>query len=163
MAKQILYALGISLLIIQFIRPDKNNSSGPFKNDIQNQFPMNTQVSASFQRACYDCHSNQSKYPWYYNIQPVAWWLQHHIDEGKSELNFNEFSTYNPKKQDHKLEEIAEAITDGWMPLKSYKLVHKESNLNDEEKKAIIAWINESRSSLNISNHEEENHDNKAH
>ena len=85
----------------------------------------------------------------YNNIQPVAWWLQHHIDEGKSELNFNEFGTYAPKKQDHKFEEIAEAITDGWMPLKSYKCIHKESNLNDEEKKAIIAWVNKSRSFLN--------------
>lgn len=163
MAKRILYALGISLIIIQFIRPEKNISYGPIGNDIQNHFPMKAQVAASFQRACYDCHSNNSRYPWYYNIQPVAWWLQHHIDEGKSELNFNEFAAYSPKKQDHKLEEIAEAITDEWMPLASYKFIHKETNLSDEEKKAIIAWVNESRSSLNISKHEEENHNDEAH
>ncbi|MFN5335496.1 MAG: heme-binding domain-containing protein [Bacteroidota bacterium] len=163
MVKRILYALGISLLIIQFIRPNKNTATGPFHNDIQKTFPMNTQVSESLQRACYDCHSNNSKYPWYNNIQPVAWWLQHHIDEGKSELNFNEFASYSPKKQDHKLEEIAEAITDEWMPLKSYKLVHSESNLSDEEKKAIIAWVNENRSTLNVSKPEKENHAEEQH
>jgi hypothetical protein len=109
---------------------------------------MRAAVSASLKKACYDCHSNSSQYPWYNNIQPVAWWLQHHIDEGKSALNFNEFTTYSLKKQDHKLEEIAEAITDGWMPLKPYKLAHSESQLSEEEKKAIIQWVNESRSIL---------------
>jgi hypothetical protein len=163
MVKRILYALGISLLIIQFIRPDKNIASGPYNNDIQKTFPMNKQVSESLQRACYDCHSNNSRYPWYNNIQPVAWWLQHHINEGKSELNFNEFATYTPQKQDHKIEEIAEAITDGWMPLGSYKFIHKESNLSEEEKQAIIAWVNESRTRLNVSKPEMENHDQEQH
>ena len=149
MAKNILYALGVSLLIIQFIRPEKNVSSGPYQNDISTKFPMSKEVASAFKNACYDCHSNHSKYPWYFNMQPVAWWLQHHIDEGKSELNFNEFASYSPKKQDHKLEEIAEAVTEGWMPLKPYKLVHKESALSEDQKKAIIAWVNQSRSTLN--------------
>ena len=163
MLKRVLYALLLSLLIIQFIRPDKNLAVGPFENDIHKKFPMNEQVTSTFQRACYDCHSNNSKYPWYYNIQPVAWWLQHHIDEGKSELNFNEFASYSTKKQDHKLEEIAEAITDEWMPLKSYRLVHKDSKLSDEEKKILIAWVNENRSTLNIPGLQEEHNNNVEH
>jgi hypothetical protein len=161
MIKRVLYALGILFIIIQFIRPEKNQTAGPYQHDITTKFPMNETVSISFKTACYDCHSNNSKYPWYYNIQPVSWWLQHHIDEGKSELNFNEFALYSPEKQDHKLDEIAEAVTDGWMPLKTYRFVHKESVLNEDQKKAIISWVNESRSLLNkrpSDNHEKNEH-----
>jgi hypothetical protein len=163
MRKRILYALLLSFVIIQFIRPDKNISAGPYPHDIQTLFPMNTQVSSALQKACYDCHSNNTTYPWYHSVQPLAWWLQHHVDEGKAELNFHAFATYSPKKQDHKLEEIAEAVTDGWMPLDSYKMVHTESQLSDEEKKAIISWVNESRSGLNISKEDEAQHENESH
>jgi len=148
MFKRLLYALLLSLVIIQFIRPDKNLSAGPFEKDIQTQFKTNQTVQASIERSCYDCHSNNTRYPWYYNIQPVAWWLQHHVDEGKSELNFNEFGSYAADKMDHKLEEIAEVIQEDEMPLKSYRLAHKNANLTEEEKKAITSWVNESRAHL---------------
>jgi hypothetical protein len=159
MKRNILYALLASFVIIQFIRPEKNIAAGPFDQDIQSRFPMNTTVKTAFERSCYDCHSNNTRYPWYYNIQPVAWWLQHHVDEGKSELNFNEFGTYKTDKMDHKLEEIAEVVHEEEMPLKSYRLAHKEATLSEAEKNAIITWANESRAILKLGQNGKGNHE----
>lgn len=141
MLKKIIYALLASLVIIQIIRPDKNEAVGPFNNDIERIHPMNATVKTALQRACYDCHSNNTRYPWYAEIQPVRWWLQHHVDEGKEHLNFHEMTAYSPDKLDHKLEEIQEAVNDGWMPLTSYTLVHKDAVLSNEEKTVISEWV----------------------
>jgi len=165
MLRKVLYALLASLLIIQIIRPDKNVSTEPSINDISNIHPMNLTVKTALQRACYDCHSNNTNYPWYSNIQPIGWWLQHHIDEGREHLNFHEMAAYTPKKLDHKLEEMQEAINDGWMPLSSYKLSHQEAVLTSEEKAAINGWIKQIRSGTDSShNHSEHSvHEKEAH
>ena len=105
MLKKILYVLLAALVIIQFIRPQRNQSEGPFPNDITAQFPLDANSKAVLEQSCYDCHSNNTRYPWYANVQPVAWWLQEHVNDGKKHLNFSEFGTYAPKKQHHKFEE----------------------------------------------------------
>jgi hypothetical protein len=156
MLKKITYVLIAILVIIQFIRPSRNEAAGPFENNITKQFPMNAEVEAALQKSCYDCHSNQTKYPSYSMIQPLGWWLQHHIDEGKEHLNFHEFLSYSPKKQDHKLEEIEEAVRDGWMPLDSYSWIHKDAVLNEKEKAATIAWVKESRQNITPSDKNQE-------
>jgi len=148
MVKRILYGLLILVVIIQFIRPSANQATGPFANDITATFPMSNEVASSLKKACYDCHSQQTTYPWYSMIQPAGWWLQHHVDEGKEHLNFHEFGTYTKKKQDHKLEEIGEAVSEGWMPLDSYSWMHSEANLTAQEKQAILKWVEESRKKI---------------
>jgi hypothetical protein len=106
------------------------------------------ETKAVLEVACYDCHSNNTRYPWYANVQPVAWWLQGHVKEGKQHLNFSEFTTYAPKKQHHKFEEIKEAVTDGWMPLDSYKWIHKDAVLTKEQSEAIAKWCDENMAKL---------------
>lgn len=91
-------------------------------------------------KACYDCHSNNTRYPWYANVQPVAWWLNSHVEEGKGEINFDEFLTYPAKKARHKMEEVNEMVKEGEMPLNSYTWVHKEAVLSQSEKLAIANW-----------------------
>lgn len=145
MLKKVTYGIIAVLVIMQFIRPSRNEAAGPFEKDIAKQFPMNKEVETALQKSCYDCNSNQTQYPWYSMIQPLGWWLQHHVDEGKEHLNFHEFLSYSPKKQDHKLEEIEEAVRDGWMPLDSYSWIHKDAVLNENEKAAIMTWVKESR------------------
>ena len=148
MIKKILYVLLAVLVIIQFFRPQRNEAAGPFPNDVNNSFPMTAEVKATLETACFDCHSNNTRYPWYANVQPVAWWLQNHVNEGKSELNFSEFASYAPKKQHHKFEEIKEAVTDGWMPLDSYKWIHKDAKLTKEQSTAIAKWCDENMAKL---------------
>lgn len=146
MGKKILYGLLAVLVIMQFIRPERNVSEIPSANDIRVQYPMPANVESILKRACYDCHSNNTSYPWYTNIQPLGWWLQHHVDEGKAELDFSEFATYSPKKADHKLEEVVEMVEEKEMPLESYTWIHKDAVLSTEEIEIVTQWANELRS-----------------
>jgi len=148
MIKKILYVLLAALVIIQFLRPQRNQSAGPFPNDITVNFPLATDAKAALEQSCYDCHSNNTRYPWYANVQPVAWWLQGHVNDGKKHLNFSEFGTYAPEKQHHKFEEIKEAVTEGWMPLESYTWIHKTSVLSKEQSAAIAKWCDENMAKL---------------
>lgn len=147
--KVLLTLLGI-LVLIQFVRPEKNQSTGVSANDITTKYAVPADVHNLLKRSCFDCHSNNTVYPWYDNIQPVAWWLSNHINEGKRELNFSEFATYSPKKADHKLEEVGEAVTEGWMPLGSYLWVHHDAKLKPEEAKLIADWASQLRAKLDV-------------
>jgi hypothetical protein len=146
--RKILYVLLAALVIIQFIRPSKNsgNASGP--NDIQHTIKVPEQVMGILRESCYDCHSNHTDYPWYTNIQPLGWWIQHHVDEGKEELNFSEFKTYPLKKQLHKLHESEEMVEENEMPLGSYTMLHGDAELNKEEVRLLLDWVGASMQEL---------------
>jgi len=146
--KRIFYAVIILLVVIQFIRPEKNIAAGKSPNHISSQFPVPENVDAILVKACNDCHSNNTVYPWYSNIQPVAFWLNDHIKDGKKHLNFDEFTTYRAAKQFHKLEEVEGEVNEGEMPLKSYTLFHGNAKLTDAEKKILIDWSLAVRDSL---------------
>ncbi|MFN4284901.1 MAG: heme-binding domain-containing protein [Lacibacter sp.] len=144
MLKKVLYGLAAVLVIIQFIRPKPNKAEGPQPNNIETVVALNDEVKGIFAKACYDCHTNNTKYPWYSMIQPVGWWLQNHVNEGKQHFNFDEFATYTPKKQKHKLEEIIETITKGEMPLESYTFIHRDAKLTPSEINAVKQWVQQS-------------------
>jgi hypothetical protein len=141
MVKKILVGLLVLVGIMQLLQPTRNISEGPFENDISKVYAIPVDVQNVLTQKCYDCHSNNTHYPWYIHIQPIGWWMASHIKEAKDDLNFNEFKTYNEKKATHKLEEIAEVIEEGSMPLKSYVWLHSEAKVNAEEAKAITNWI----------------------
>jgi hypothetical protein len=140
MLRKILYGLGIILIIAQFFKPEKNISSEVSKNDISTRYEVPGNVKVILEKACNDCHSNNTKYPWYANIQPVAWWLNDHIKDGKKHLNFSEFAAYTYKRADHKMEEVIESQEDHWMPLDSYTWLHKDAKLTEEERGEIVGW-----------------------
>lgn len=142
MLKKILIGLLIVLVVIQFIRPAKNQSTAVNAKDITHSFTVPDSVHQILVKACMDCHSDNTRYPWYNNIQPVAWWLNDHVNEGKHELNFDHFGEYTPKRQAKKLAKIAKSVTEGWMPLDSYLWIHKEARLTDGEKKLLADWAN---------------------
>lgn len=129
------------LVIIQFIRPEKNLSADETKS-ITTKYEITASVNSILQKGCFDCHSNKTVYPWYAEIQPMGWWLNSHIAEGKDELNFSTFVTRPVAVQNHKFEEIVEMVEEGEMPLSSYTWLgmHPEANLTSEEKQAITSW-----------------------
>ena len=88
--KTIGWLLLIALVVIQFFRPKKNVAQGISANHISTKFSIPDDVNAILDKACYDCHSNNSRYPWYFNIQPIGLWMDHHIKEGKRGVNFSE-------------------------------------------------------------------------
>ena len=138
--KKIGIALFAILVLIQFIRPERNGNWEKSDNDISMAINVPSNVQQILETSCYDCHSNHTTYPWYTNIQPIGLWMQHHVDEGKEELNFSEFKTYKPKRQKHKLEEIAEQVNEHEMPLNSYTLIHKNAILTPEQNVALVSW-----------------------
>ncbi len=135
-----LLVLLAALVIIQFIHPAKNISTTASPKDIAVLYPMPDSVHQILQKACYDCHSNNTRYPWYNNIQPVAWWLNDHISDGKEELNFSEFGNRPLAKQAKKLKKIAHEVQEGGMPLGSYTWIHRDAILTDNEKNILIDW-----------------------
>ena len=146
--KRILIALLIIFIAIQFIRPAKNRSEGISANDISTKYPVPDSVQAILKVACYDCHSNNTRYPWYSEIQPVAWWLNNHIKDGKRGLNFSEFTSYRIKKQFHRLDDINKLVKKNEMPLSSYTLIHTDAKLTEGQKLAIAAWATSIRDSI---------------
>jgi hypothetical protein len=138
--KKVVYVLVVLLLVIQFFRPEKNISTGVSENHISKKYATPEEVKIILDKSCNDCHSNNTRYPWYANLQPVAWWLNDHVEEGKGEINFDEFLTYPAKKARHKMEEVNEMVKEGEMPLNSYTWVHKEAVLSQSEKLAIANW-----------------------
>lgn len=146
--KTIGWLLLIVLVVIQFFRPEKNIHPGDQPNAITKKFPVTADVETILDKACMDCHSNNTRYPWYYNIQPVAWWLADHVSEGKKELNFDEYINRRPRFQYRRMEQTIELVKDGEMPLDSYTWTHKDAILTEEEKTKIYDWAKSVRSAL---------------
>jgi hypothetical protein len=140
MLKKIGLFLLICLVIIQFIRPAKNNSITDSSKQITAVTAVPENVNVILKKACNDCHSNNTTYPWYSNIQPVYFWLNNHIKEGKREINFDEFASYRLRKQYHKMEKLIDEIQEGEMPLSSYTWIHKDAKLTDVEKATLTDW-----------------------
>lgn len=134
------YILLVVLVVIQFIRPAKNINTIDANKQISAVMPVPQNVQTILTKACNDCHSNNTVYPWYSNIQPVAWWLSDHIKDGKKHLNFDEFASYSLRKQYHKMEETIDMVKGGEMPLESYTIIHGDAKLTQDEKVAITSW-----------------------
>lgn len=143
--KKILVGLLIVLVAIQFIRPEKNLSAAQSPDDIFAHYPAPDSVKTLVKTSCYNCHSNNSVYPWYAEVQPVAWWLDHHIEEGKGKLNFSDFAAFDQKFKSHKLDEVMEEVEEEKMPLKSYLLTHPEARLTQAQRESIVKWADDVR------------------
>ncbi|WP_026899424.1 heme-binding domain-containing protein [Daejeonella oryzae] len=146
-----LLILLIVMLIIQFIQPTRNLDNGQVLSVALTEVvdvPQN--VQAILQTSCYNCHSNNTLYPWYSRIQPVSWWMASHIKKGKEELNFSEFGNYSNRMRESKLKSIVGSVEDGTMPLPSFTWMHVKAKLSNEEKVLIINWATKTRDSLSL-------------
>ncbi len=144
-------SLLVALLLLQFYpKPTKNISDGTGKNDITLVHQVPDPVARLLKTSCYDCHSNNTSYPWYSNIQPVAWWLGDHVTEGKSELNFSEFGSYSIARKYRKLEEINEQVKENEMPLSSYTIIHRDAKLSADQKNLLSGWVVSLRDSFKL-------------
>ena len=148
MLKKILISLLVLLIAVQFIHPERNKVPGRQANALETIFPVPGNIKTILEKACNDCHSNNSVYPWYSNIQPVHWWLNSHIRDGKGHLNFDEYSNKTLRFQYHKMEEIAEQVKEEEMPLKSYTWLHSDARLTEAERKELIDWADNIRASM---------------
>ncbi|MEO7446466.1 MAG: heme-binding domain-containing protein [Ferruginibacter sp.] len=146
--KILLISLLVIFILAQFFPKPVANDSGVFNQPIQSVHVVPPAADSIIKTSCYNCHSNKTDYPWYSNIQPVAWWLGDHIAEGKSQLNFSVFGTYPIGKQYKKLEEVIDEVKSGDMPLESYTIIHRYAILNDTQKATLTSWASALRDSI---------------
>ncbi len=138
--KYILIALLVVLVVLQFFQPDLNQYDQIPSTDITKVETIPADVSKILTESCYDCHSNNTNYPWYNRISPVSLYLDSHVKDGKRHLNFSEWTSYSADKKAHKVEEIAETVADGEMPLTSYTFIHSDAKLSESEKEILLNW-----------------------
>ena len=137
------FALLVVFVAIQFIPSNRNESETAFITDFMSVNMVPENINNKLRVSCYDCHSNNTVYPWYNKIQPVSWFLEGHVAEGKSELNFSEWDNYSNRRKKSKLKSIISQINEDNMPLSSYVFIHGKAKLSKMEKEAITEWINE--------------------
>ncbi|MEN9685326.1 MAG: hypothetical protein RLZZ28_1112 [Bacteroidota bacterium] len=145
--KKLLIGLLVVFIVLQAFRPAKNISNNAVK-DISKSYAVPEEVKTILAKACNDCHSNNTRYPWYAEVQPVSWWLNDHVKDGKKHFNLNEFDGYRIARQYKKLEECIEQVKEGEMPLSSYTLMHKDAILTDAEKQTLLNWCEVVRDSI---------------
>jgi hypothetical protein len=143
--KWILIVVGCLFVFAQFVRPARTNPPVESSQTIEAYTQMTPQVRDIFERSCRDCHSNQTVWPWYTNVAPVSWWLSNHVNVGRSNMNLSEWGKLDPNRQDRKLRQICDEVSDGAMPLSSYTPMHPKSKLSDQDKKTLCDWTETER------------------
>ncbi len=146
--KKIGLVLAIVLVGIQFIPIKYNLDAEVSTSDFIATNEVPNSIASILKTSCYDCHSNNTNYPWYSKIQPMGMLMQDHIEEGKEELNFSAFGNYSKRRQKSKLKSIISQIKDEEMPLKSYLLMHSDAALDEAKKEELINWLSDLQKKL---------------
>jgi hypothetical protein len=146
--KKIILSLLVIFITIQFIQPARNQNGQVVPTDIEKIVVVPANVSGILKSSCYDCHSNSTNYPWYSHIQPGAWLMASHIQNGKAMLNFSQFGDLSNRKQQSKLQGIINQVKDGEMPIASYTFIHRNAVLTPAQKTLIINWAASAKDSL---------------
>lgn len=146
--KKVFIVLLVALAGIQFIPTNRNQSNEVLSFDISLTYNVSENIQSILKASCYDCHSNNTDYPWYNKVQPVSWLLESHIKQGKAKLNFSEFGSYSSRIQKNKLKFIASQIENDKMPIASYTLIHRNAKISENEKLLLINWITNLKDSL---------------
>ena len=134
MKRILIWAVIVVILIviaIQFVPVDRSNP--PITQNVNWDSPATEELA---RRACFDCHSNETAWPWDARIAPVSWLIADHVTEGRQHLNFSEWDQPNAE-----LDEMLHEIKGGDMPLQSYVLMHPKAKLSDSEREALIAGL----------------------
>ncbi|MCH7657209.1 MAG: heme-binding domain-containing protein [Bacteroidetes bacterium] len=146
--KKVFIVLLVAFAGIQFIPTNRNQSNKELLSDISLTYNVPENIQSILKASCYNCHSNNTDYPWYNKVQPVSWFLESHIEQGKAELNFSEFGSYSLRRQKSKLKSMASQIKNDKMPLSSYTLIYRNAKISKNEKLLLINWINNLADSL---------------
>jgi hypothetical protein len=143
-------ALGLILIAIQFFPPARNLGRRDGPDEIAARYAVPAEVHTLLVDACYDCHSDRTNYPKYANLQPIGWWMEHHVNEGKSHLDFSRFGAYGPRQAARKLDAIANEVDEGDMPLRSYTWMHPPARLTEAQRAKIVDWAQALHDKLDV-------------
>ena len=137
--------IGLVLLVVlvglQFFPIGTIHSTTIPSTDFVKTYKAPEDIAQTLQSSCYNCHSNNTEYPWYSKVQPVGWLLEDHINKGKEVLNLSEFGSYSSRRQQSKLMSMISQIEDDKMPLASYTFIHRDARLSKEKKKTLLDYL----------------------
>ncbi len=150
------FLIGALMVVIQFFQPDRSTPPFDASQDFLTLMAPPAEVSDMVRVACYDCHSYQTQWPWYSYFQPVGWLVGRHVREGRAHLNLSEWGNMSEEDRAEMLEEMAEEVSEGEMPLKAYALMHPKANLSEAQRAALSNWLTRGQPSHP---HEEEDED----
>jgi hypothetical protein len=146
--KRIILALAVIFVLMQLYRPARTNPPVDQTHTMEKAMAIPPNVQTILSRACNDCHSSKTVWPWYSNVAPISWMLTDHVNEGRAELNFSDWTTFSQKKKRHKLEEICEQVNKKEMPVSSYLWMHHDATLSAEDRNAICDWANAEKAKI---------------
>lgn len=146
--KWILIVIVCLFILIQVKRPARTNPAVDESQTIFARTQMTPQVAAIFNRSCVDCHSNKTVWPWYTNVEPISWFIVDHVNTGRKNMNLSEWGKLDSGRQDRKLRQICDEVTDGAMPLSTYTPLHPGSKLSPAEVKTLCDWTAAERARL---------------
>lgn len=124
---------------LQFVQPAHTNP--PVKTDFLATLKPPAKIADMFHAACYDCHSDETRWPWYSHVAPMSWQIVRDVNEGRAAMNLSEWPADNAKSQWKRLEDMSELIGDSEMPLKKYTLIHADARLTPDQREALTQWL----------------------
>jgi mono/diheme cytochrome c family protein len=134
MLKKILIAAAVLLVAVQLIPVGRTNPPATSKVDAPQE------ALAVLERSCFDCHSNESRWPWYAYVAPVSWLVTHDVKEGREHVNFSEWAQYDAEKVADILKDVHDEVEEGNMPLPIYLFMHRDARLSDQDRQTLYAW-----------------------
>lgn len=153
LAKNLVIVLVVAFLVIQVVRPDRSNPPVDSSRTIHSQLQPPAEVASVLERSCMDCHSNQTRWPWYSNVAPVSWLVADDVEEAREHMNFSEWAGYERKDAAELLEDICKETSKGDMPLQSYVLMHRDAKLSPQDVRALCEWSEATRQRLAMEKH----------
>jgi hypothetical protein len=136
----------VALAGVQAVRPPRTNPATPAAHSLARLAPP--AVSAILDRSCRDCHSNETRWPWYSGIAPLSWSVINHVNEGRDHFNYSEWTSYDSDDQDKFLGSMCNLVRRGRMPLPSYLLIHRGARLSQDDIAALCTWSEKMRDTL---------------
>ncbi len=142
--------LVVALFGIQFIRPDRTNAPVDPSKEFAAQPGVDPSIAALLRRACYDCHSDETRWPWYSNLAPASWLVADDVHSGRRNVNFSIWGKYPPSRRSETFDDIHDQVSSGDMPLKKYLLLHPDAKLSQAERDSIVAWADREKQKLGL-------------
>jgi hypothetical protein len=147
--KWLLVALVAVFALLQFANPARTNP--PVVHDLMATNAPPPQVAAILHAACYDCHSHETRWPWYSHVAPMSWLIASDVNEGRTNLNLSDWPADDPKRAAKKLEDMSEKIGYGEMPPRKYTMIHVDARLTESQRKDLTDWLDAEASRLKSS------------
>jgi hypothetical protein len=135
-------------VLLQAVRPERTNPPVDPANKLDAHLTVPPDVAAILNRSCRDCHTNDTRWPWYSHVAPASLLLSHDVREGRDEMNLSEWADYDAETMDEQLAEICQQVRDGAMPLRPYTWLHREASLSSRDVELLCAWTEQARAEV---------------